>query len=126
MPNATAHDAETLTGGWLNVEDHIGDALLIAWDGCHKIYLAMDEIEAAWFRAEYPHIVTGTPDEMLATLHQWFDDSCSLRLISAVAHNAADPNAGFTQLIRQFATDEVEEDEDDEEPYDHDEEGEDY
>lgn len=83
----------------------INDAHLIAWDGCHKIYLAMDAIEADWFRIHYEeYLVEATegPGVMLATLGQWWEDSCSLRFISAVAHNEADPNEGFTSLIGQF------------------------
>ena len=90
----------------------VHDARLIAWDGCHKIYLAMDAIEADWFGREYPHVLIGTPEAMLATLGEWWDNSCALRFISAVSHNEADPNAGFVHLIDQFA-DEDEDEEDD-------------
>lgn len=99
----TTHNPETLTGGWQNVEEFIHDARLIAFDGCHKVYLAMDDAEAAWFREHYDTIVAGTPTEMLATLHEWFEGSCWLRFIEAVYRNEDDPNAGFVSLIRQGA-----------------------
>lgn len=95
------------------VRDHINEAHLVAWDECHKIYLALDEIEAGWFRDSGGYtIVTGTPDEMLAILGEWWDKSCALRFISGVHHNATDPNAGFVTLIGQFE-DSEDEDEDD-------------
>jgi hypothetical protein len=108
------HDANTLEGGWQNVEDFIDSALLIAFDGCHKVYLAMDQVEADWFRAEYPNIRTGTSTHLLEVLHDWFDESCSLRFINAVYHNEADPNAGFITLISQFAGEEDEDYDEDE------------
>lgn len=94
----------TLTDYWNDVESYVQEARLIAWDTCHKIYLAMDEYEEQWFRDNYaPNYFQGTPDEMLKKLHEWYDDSCGLRFISAVEHNADDPNAGFTDLIPQGA-----------------------
>ena len=96
----------TMENYWDDVEEYAESAILIAWDTCHKIYLAMDEAEAAWFRENYaPDIYEGTPSEMVKKLHEWFDASCGLRFISAVSHNPIDPNAGFTSLIPQGAGD---------------------
>lgn len=103
--------SETLTGGWELVEEHLPDAKLLAFDGCHKIYLAMDDIEAMWFADNYEILASGTVEQNLATLHEWFDQSCSLRFINAVWHNETDPNAGFVSLIDQFATDDDEDEE---------------
>lgn len=102
--------------GWEAVEEALPNAKLIAWEGCHKIYLAMDEIEEQWFidRDDY-ETFTGDFDEMLAKLHEWFEASCGLRLINAVTHNATNPNAGFQQLIEQFELDEYDDEYDDEE-----------
>lgn len=99
------------------VEKFIPHARLIAWDECHKIYLAMDDTEAEWFRNSDYTVVEDTPEVMLSTVIRWFEDSCPLRFVSAVSHNAIDPNAGFTKLIDQFEAeeDEYEEDEDEEE-----------
>ena len=102
---------DTLTEGWDRVEDHLDDAILIAWDECHKMYLALDETEANWFRTSDYTVVESTPAEMLATLHRWFDESCGLRFISGVRHNAENPNAGFVSLIEQGATDEYDDEE---------------
>lgn len=101
------------------VEVAIDFAHLVAFDGCHKIYLAMDEIEANWFRENYNGIhcddrtFEGTPDEMLTMVKEWYDESCGLRFVSAVRHNAENPNEGFTTLIGQFE-DQEDEDYDDE------------
>lgn len=68
------------------VEAYIKDAHLVAWDGCHKTYLAMDENEASWFRnpeSDYT-VFEGTPSQMLSQVELWYEDSCSLRFVSAV------------------------------------------
>ena len=103
------------------VEPYTHDALLAAFDGCHKIYLAMDEEEAKWFRENYEITFVGTPDELLATVMDWYEGSCFLRFVSAVSHNPDNPNAGFVSLIEQFE-DEDDEDDEDEEDTDEDEE----
>lgn len=103
------------------VIDAVENALLIAFDGCHKIYLAMDEGEANWFRENYNGVhcddrtFEGTPEEMLNLLVTWWDNSCSLKFITAVHTNHADPNAGYISLIGQG--DWCEDDEDEEDDY---------
>jgi hypothetical protein len=91
---------------FLPVAKEIVNAHLVATDGCHKIYLAMDEEEAEWFRENYEYVVEDTAEVMLTTVMEWFENSCSLRFVSAVRHNADDPNAGFTHLIEQGTVDE--------------------
>lgn len=92
------------------VEAYIYDARLVAFDGCHKIYLALDETEAEWFRSSNGYtVVEATPDVMLDQVLEWFDESCFLRFISGVRHNADDPNAGFVPIVEQFETDEEDE-----------------
>lgn len=118
----TPHNEDDLEEGWDAVEEYLDDAVLIAFDGCHKIYLAMDEEEAQFFRSNYngegcdDRNFTGSPSEMLETVRSWWDDSCPLRFVQAVWHNEDDPNAGFVSLISQFAEELTEEnDEEDEE-----------
>ena len=112
------HDSDNLEEGWAAVQEYVKDAVLIAFDECHKIYLAMDEVEAYFFRTNYqPAVVESihsTPEAMLATLEEWFDDSCGLKFISAVWHDDLDPNDGFVTLISQCAGDDEDEDEDEE------------
>jgi hypothetical protein len=82
---------------WDEVADYVDNALGMYFDGCHKIYLAMDEAEKAQF-AEYGYDYH-TPD--LDKLKGWFEESCGLRFVNAVHHNEKDPNAGFEDLIPQ-------------------------
>jgi len=79
---------------------------LVAWDGCHKIYVALDDIEARWFEENYPNTFVGSPDDMVLKIVEWYDASCPLRLVSGVRHNDDDPNAGFVDLIPQLFEDE--------------------
>ena len=95
-------------GPWARVEAALPKARGMYFDGCHKIYIAMDDAENAKFlNGDWPQ--TSDPD--LGVLHKWFDKSCKLRLSSAVSTNLEDPNAGFDHLIAQF---EVLDDDDDE------------
>ena len=92
---------------WNKVENWLYDAKGIAFDGCHKIYVLMDDEQMALMK-EYgydPLIAadTMTIDEMLATLKKWYHNSCMLRFINAVSTNHEDPNAGFVDLIPQGA-----------------------
>lgn len=105
---------------WEEVEEALPNAKLIAWDECHKIYLALDETEAKWFRESGYTTFSGDTDTMLGKLHDWFDESCGLRFINGVTHNATDPNAGFSQLIAQFELDEWDDDEVEDEDEDED------
>lgn len=113
-----------LIEGWEKTRRSLRNAQGIAWDGCHKIYVLMDEPQMAQMR-EYgygedgdfliyiDHLDAGNPDRSrarlegvaLATLREWFDDSCGLRFINAVETIKGDPNDGFTTLIGQFDDD---------------------
>ena len=118
MITAETFSKHNIPSLFVPVADAIVDARLVAFDGCHKIYLAMDDPEADWFRENYEHIVEGTPEEMLTTVIGWYENSCFLRFVNAVYHRPDDPNAGFVTLISQFAEendeDEPENDEDEE------------
>lgn len=87
------------------VETATRTARLVAFDGCHKIYLAMDEGQASWFlgRDDY-ETVTGTPAEMNAQVWEWFGRSCCLRFIETCVSVGADPNeARHEQIVPQGA-----------------------
>ena len=98
---------------WDPVHEALGDpnAYLVAWDGCHKIYVAQDDGQAEWFRLNYECVREGSYEELLATLVQWWEDSCGLRFINAVASGSDGEPDKFTTLIGQFA-DYEDEDED--------------
>ena len=98
------------------VKEKVSEAKAIAFDTCHKIYLLMDNEQVELMRGYgYDTLITNedaTPDVMLATLQEWYEDSCGLRFIEAVSTNHENPNAGFETLIGQgdFAEDEEDED----------------
>ena len=98
------------------VKERVSEAKAIAFDTCHKIYLLMDNEQVELMRGYgYDPLITkedATPDVMLATLQEWYEDSCGLRFIEAVSTNHENPNAGFETLIGQgdFAEDEQDED----------------
>lgn len=95
---------------WLAVEDALETARLIAFDGCHKMYIAMDDEEANDFRKSYNEhgamTFEGTPVEMMAQLQTWWENSCGLKFIYSVTTNTENPNAGYDALIPQGAEDE--------------------
>lgn len=94
------------------VEEYLDNAKGIAFDTCHKIYVLMDDEQVALMREyKYEEIVTASeksPSEMLEIVKGWFEDSCPLRFVEAVATNNEDANAGFTTLIAQGEGDECE------------------
>jgi hypothetical protein len=85
---------------WQKVEKATEEANLIAFDGCHKIYVAMDEVEAEWFnnRPDYTKF-QGTPEEMYAQLTKWYNESCSLKMVDSVKNINGETK--FTKLIPQ-------------------------
>lgn len=92
-----AQRAEQLRGHWAKVEEVLPSAKAMHFNGCHKIYLSMDDTEVEQMR-RYGYDVV---EPNLETLRGWFEESCSLRFINAVHTNEDDPNAGFVQLIPQ-------------------------
>lgn len=100
------HNADDLVEGWNAVSTYVENCVLIAFDGCHKIYLAMDEAEARLLKDEYEYEFTVANDgetNLMSTLDDWYASSCDLKFIQAVWNNEADPNAGFVDLISQEA-----------------------
>jgi len=87
------------------VADFIDEAVLVAWDGCHKIYLALDEAEAVFFAEHYSvypeEVVRAKPDVMMAYVIRWWENSCGLRFVNGVRHNPENPNAGFVDIVPQ-------------------------
>jgi len=88
------------------VKERVSEAKAIAWDTCHKIYVLMDDEQVELMREYgYDPLITKdqmTPEQMLTTLEEWYEESCSLRFINAVSTNHIDPNKGFESLIEQF------------------------
>jgi hypothetical protein len=102
---------------WTDVEIVLPHAKAIAFDGCHKIYVLMDNEQVAKMTTygygddDGSYLLTAdklSKAEMLDTLEKWFADSCSLKFINAVSSvpEGTDPNEGFSTLIGQFEYDE--------------------
>lgn len=87
----------------------------IAWDDCHKIYILMDKSQTKQMKS-YGYETLHTSAEMNAkemaeTIDKWFEESCGLRFISAVASSSEGDR--FSDVVGQFEI-EFEEDEDEE------------
>jgi hypothetical protein len=97
---------------WDDVEQELYEARGISFDGCHKIYVLMDdrqvEQSAEWgYGEDGSFLVTDlTPEEMLAVVKNWYEGSCGLKFIEAVRTNEEDPNEGYNNLIPQGYEDE--------------------
>ena len=63
----------------------------IAFDGCHKIYVQLDRQQTEkMIEYGYTKIVKAqdtTPAKLEETMWDWYEDSCPLRFISAIATN---------------------------------------
>lgn len=82
---------------WDLVEDMLRNAKAMHFDGCHKIYLSMDDQQVEKMRSYGYEVV----EPNLKTLKDWYETSCGLRSIDAVFTHE-DPNKGFVDLIAQF------------------------
>jgi len=88
------------------IKDRLENAKGIGWDGCHKIYILMDDNQMIKMQ-DYgyePLLFSSnqfTPIQMFELIERWWDQSCGLRFISAVSTNEIDPNLGFESLISQ-------------------------
>jgi hypothetical protein len=76
--------AEREREAWAGVVDALDRSHLVAWDCCHKIYIALDEKTANWFAKNYDETARGTLGEKLAAVEFWYRHSCSLRFVSSV------------------------------------------
>lgn len=105
-----------------DVREYTNEAKGIAFDGCHKIYVLMDDEQMALMK-EYgygehnPNYLISSdqldPAELATVAMMWYEDSCGLKFIQAVRSNPTDPNEGFVDIIGQFE-DYDDEDDDDE------------
>lgn len=90
----------------------VESAVGIAFDGCHKIYILLDE-EAYATQASYGY-GDGTDESMLIRLddpsvrkvaygmvRDWYRSSCMLRFINTVRTDHDDENAGYTAIVPQ-------------------------
>lgn len=107
------YETEITEGMVQNILTAAEHATIAAWDGCHKIYLGLDDAQAKRFEEleyeylEYPE--TMIPDDTYRILATWFNNSCPLRFIQAVASVEEDenPNKEYTSLIPQGVEDDL-------------------
>lgn len=108
---------QTETGGPTRTDDLLKQALRgakgIAFDGCHKIYVLLDQ--GQFDQQKMYGYGDGTDDSQLvalrsnldrdqafATVKDWYEDSCSLRFINTIKTVPGNPNDGFGRVIEQF------------------------
>lgn len=82
-----------------NVQGYLETAVSICFDGCHKIYIAMDDASHDR-QIEYGYAVIRVIDKKKALdqLYRWFNDSCGLRFIQVIGADGS----RFTDAISQF------------------------
>lgn len=75
------------------IEERVDEIVAIAYDGCHKVYLALDSGEAEAFRrygygdgedSEFLWASTLHTVSIMDTLQHWYHDSCGLRFVTAI------------------------------------------
>ena len=95
MSSATETFKEPFLG---QVKEVLGRAVSITWEGCHKIYICLDQ-ESHDQQKEWGYQMTMVTDkeEALEQLYRWFNVSCGLRFISAIADCTY-----FIDVIAQF------------------------
>lgn len=114
---------DTVDSYWA-IREYTETAKGIAFDGCHKIYVLMDDEQMALMK-EYgygehnPNFLISSdqlgPAEMATVAMMWYNDSCGLRFIQGVkTTDETNSNEGFFNIIGQF---EGNDDEDDEDEY---------
>ena len=90
----------------METREAVERAKLVAWDTCHKIYIALDDAEAKWYLDNEWETFTGTPEEMLDRLETWYHASCSLVFINATStsENSTESEhySEFHTVIPQF------------------------
>ena len=108
---------DTVDSYW-KVREYTDEAKGIAFDGCHKAYVLMDDEQMSLMK-EYgygednPNYLISSsqldPAEMATVAMSWYNDSCGLRFVNAVYSD----ERGFIDVISQFEGNEDEDDEDD-------------
>lgn len=60
-------------------------ASLVAFDTCHKIYIAMDEGEAKYYIDHKWKTFRGPADAMTEQVCEWYESSCGLEFVDATS-----------------------------------------
>ena len=96
-------DGDYQAHAWNLVKHAVLRAKAMHYDGCHKIYLSMDDAQVEAMKGYGYDIVTPDFDK----LKEWYDESaktCGLQSVSAVytINGNVDNPDGFDSLIPQF------------------------
>lgn len=86
---------------WGKVEKCLERAQAVAFDECHKIYIATDKHEANHFIEYGWETFIGTPSEMVDKVFEWYEASCNLRFVQAVRFDKKKGERVFRTLIPQ-------------------------
>ena len=92
-----------------NLEAFVYQAYSLSWDGCHKLYLNMDEYQHDKMIHDLGYdltIVNNDPSITLQKVEEWFEDSCGLRFIDAVFTNDDETDKFVTVIAQSFGEDE--------------------
>lgn len=98
---------KTFDDVWFDVRGELDTAKGISFDGCHKIYILLDDQQvkqsAEWgYGEDGSFLITDlNADEMLEVIKGWYAGSCGLRFVQSVATVEGDPNLGFDSIIPQ-------------------------
>jgi hypothetical protein len=105
--------SKTFEQVWSEVEAELSEAKGISFDGCHKIYILMDDQQvkqsAEWgYGKDGSFLVTDLDaDEMLALIKIWYNDSCGLKFVQSVTTvDGLTPESVFDSIIPQGYEDE--------------------
>ena len=87
---------------WETVDKYAERAKAIAFDECHKIYIATDKHEADYFSEGGFEVFTGEVVDIMEKLREWyFVQACGLRFITAVRFDKKKGETVFKTLIPQ-------------------------
>lgn len=69
-----------------DVKHALENAFSITWEGCHKIYIMLDqESHEQMISYKYDPILVKDKNEAVSKLWEWFDNSCGLRFIQSIS-----------------------------------------
>lgn len=85
---------------WEEVARHVDRAAGQTWDGCHKIYVAMDDEQVERMTQNGYEVLPPN----LQQIREWYAMSCELKFVNAVSYD--DGGSDYEQLIPQFEDEE--------------------
>jgi hypothetical protein len=85
------------------VGEFTDQAKAVAFDGCHKIYIALDMNEAAWYHTHGYDTYVGEPEQMLEWVCARYEESCGLEYIDATSWDIERGGSDFIRVIPQGA-----------------------